>query len=510
MSAQLQAKIWNQSSATPVLLSKPGLAIFHVLAMIVILTGGPILLAAQEIGGSVRLVRETGKVMVEGAFVSDSENLRNLSFTNDAVGADELASRVSGLKLFDQIGNSIPFRRFGPGEFAAEGEIRTFSYEIDLTPLKDPRSDAHISWSTADRSLLLMDDLLPQPLGNRSGRARMSIVAEAKQDILTTETRMSDGRFDIADRRRAVVFLETGDESSVRAHRGRDLSVAVSGSWHFTDDEAFEMSDGVLRRYAERLGGHADGQKLVVLIRTSRLNVPSGTWDARTVGNTVIIVSSDMPSRNQSLQRLHEQLRHELFHLWVPNGLNLTGRYDWFYEGFALYFSLKNGVGMNRITFGDMLDTLGRAYEIDSRGARRSLFEVSNTRWSGGETSVYARGLMIAFLCDILLLNSSSGKTSIETILKRLFLEHRNAEKPKDGTAVVLELFDSYPALSSVVRNHIRGSEPVDRSEIFELAGLDLLRGTGGTRLQVKANLNGRQKAMLDRLGYNNWKKLKK
>jgi hypothetical protein len=109
-----------------------------------------------------------------------------------------------------------------------------------------------------------------------------------------------------------------------------------------------------------------------------------GQWQAETRGRNITIISSDMAFRTQSLQRLHEQLRHEMFHLWIPNGVNLEGNYDWFYEGFALYASLKMAVAMNRIRFGDFLDTLSRAQAIDARQSNRlSLIDASHERWSG-------------------------------------------------------------------------------------------------------------------------------
>src|SRR5207245_2243287 len=108
-----------------------------------------------------------------------------------------------------------------------------------------------------------------------------------------------------------------------------------------------------------------------------------GSWEADTRGSSVTIISSDTPFKSQSLQQLHEQLRHEIFHLWIPNGVNLSGNYDWFYEGFALYQALKSGITMNRIRFEDFLDTISRAYNIDNAAEHKlSLVEASRNRWN--------------------------------------------------------------------------------------------------------------------------------
>ena len=55
----------------------------------------------------------------------------------------------------------------------------------------------------------------------------------------------------------------------------------------------------------------------------------------------------------------------------IPNDVNLSGNYDWFYEGFALYQSLKLAVGLNRIRFEDFLDTLHSVRRAVGLGAVR-------------------------------------------------------------------------------------------------------------------------------------------
>ena len=120
-----------------------------------------------------------------------------------------------------------------------------------------------------------------------------------------------------------------------------------------------------------------------------------------------------------------------MFHLWLPNAVNLSGHYDWFYEGFALYESLKSGVALNRIRFDDYLDTLWRAYTFDSAFASRpSLIDASANRSAGGDTDLYARGMVIAFLTDLELMRTSGGKNNIETLLGNLFEKYHNSSSP--------------------------------------------------------------------------------
>jgi hypothetical protein len=277
-------------------------------------------------------------------------------------------------------------------------------------------------------------------------------------------------------------------------------------------------------------GDDGNNQRLIIL-SDFRTKTSAGQWQAETRGSNVTVISSDMPFRTQSLQRLHEQLRHELFHLWIPNGVNLTGNYDWFYEGFALYESLKLAVALNRIRFEDFLDTLSRAHTIDSAQSQRtSLIQASNTRFEGSNTQIYSRGMLVAFLCDLALLEQSKRKRSVENVLTELFEKYRKPVRsadrnravlewlrnPKkisivdrsDGNTAVLELLRTNPKMISIVDKYITGSQKIEWASDLAAAGIEDSDAGPITNLRVKEKLNGRQKTLLDKLGYNNWRKL--
>ena len=64
------------------------------------------------------------------------------------------------------------------------------------------------------------------------------------------------------------------------------------------------------------------------------------------------------------------------------------------------------------------------------------------------------------------------------------------------------------PGLSGIAADHIRGAKPIDWNGIIEIAGLETGPGTSSGGLRIKPKLTGKQKALLDKLGYNNWRKL--
>ena len=99
-------------------------------------------------------------------------------------------------------------------------------------------------------------------------------------------------------------------------------------------------------------------------------------------------------------------LSHELFHLWVPNSLSLKGDYDWFFEGFTLYQALRTDLRLGLISFDDYLATIAKVYDsyrssVDAD--RISLIEASERRWTTSSSLVYEKGMLVAFIYDLML-----------------------------------------------------------------------------------------------------------
>jgi predicted metalloprotease with PDZ domain len=283
------------------------------------------------------------------------------------------------------------------------------------------------------------------------------------------------------------------------------ITISTSGEWLFTRDELVGFCQQIYIQLRTVFGSDPTRDVLVNVFRFPQ-QTSFGQWQAETRGRNITIISSDMPFKTQSLQRLHEQLRHEMFHLWIPNGVNLSGNYDWFYEGFALYQSLKTAVALNQIRFDDFLDTLSRAHAIDARQTQRlSLIDASKDRWDGADTYIYARGMITAFLCDVLVLHNSKGRQSVTDILRELYAMHRYPNARTDGNAAVLAILQNKTELAPIVHRYINGPEKFEWLPEIALAGLET---NGANKLAVMPKLRGWQKEILNKLGYNNWRKI--
>ena len=446
---------------------------------------------------------------ITGKYISQKPrtNARNISFLDQYAGAGGLADRISNLELADRDGHQVAKQRFNAGEYVADADFGAWKYNVNLPPPEPPLTTAHVSWLTADTGLLMLDDLLPQSGGAKIA-AKIKIYVPAGWKILTAERSVGTNEFDVTDVEKASFVIGRNWREKEISRNGFHLHLLISGDWRFSDEDALKIAGEIFDNYLKIFGSAPNLNSQIAIMKFPG-SVASGNWEADTRGTSITINSSDMPFRSQSVQRLHEQLRHEIFHLWLPEGVNFSGHYDWFYEGFALYQSLKIGVAANRIRFDDYLDTLSRAYNIDSiRTPRLSLREASKNRWSGAISPVYPRGLLVAFLCDLALLEKSKGKTSTENLVREIYQKYHLATTRTDGNTAVIDAMRLHPELRPIAERYINGPDKIDWSEALAPAGIEAVTENSVTTLKIVAKPSGRQKDLLDKLGYNNWRKL--
>lgn len=455
-------------------------------------------------------------VEVEGKFLSltPRKNPRNLSFPNEYGSATGLAERISNVELSDRDGHPVTYKRFIAGEYVADADFANWKYRVDLTPPKQQSAAVHVSWIKGDVGLLMLDDLLPQGSGEKiSAAVKVSLptgwsTSASEPSTSFTPLLPSGGTYYFEDIEKASLVVARNLREKPLLFNDLFIKLATSDEWQFSDDEAANLATEIYKKYA-KIFGSLPNKFVQIAIMKFPVDVAIGNWEADTRGNSITILSSDMPFKTQSLQRLHEQLRHEMFHLWFPNGVNLSGNYDWFYEGFALYQSLKLGVAANRIRFDDYLDTLSRAYNIDSvQSQRLSLIDAAKNRWSGANTQVYARGLLVAFLCDLALLEKSKRKRSTDDLVRDIYQKYHLATTRTDGNAAVIDAMQLHPELRPIAERYINGPDKIDWSEALATAGIEAVTENSLTTLKVVPKPSGRQKDLLDKLGYNNWRKL--
>lgn len=462
--------------------------------------------AGQDITAQVKIDEKTGKLAVPGRLSPNAAKgfRRNIGF----IRTRQNILQISEMTALGNDGRPVNLTKLSPTEWVADADIVSWKYTIDAQAALGSEIRAGNSWLRGIHGVLMFEDILPAfGINGVPVSAEIEIKMPEGWKLFSSENNVRN-IIRTADLGNSVAAVGSGWESAnVRTSAG-NLELIRMGSWGPSTEEMSKASAEIFNNYVDVFGSPASENGLIILTRRS--SPAFDEWEAEARGSTVIIASSDATLPGLSIQRLHEQLRHEIFHLWIPNGVDLTGEYSWFYEGFALYQSLRTALQLNRISFNDYLDTIAKAYIVDvGVGQRRTLLELAKDRNERHGTELYARGLLVAFMSDVALLQRSRS-SSVENLLREVFKKHHRSASAADGNTAVLGIMKSRRELVPIVRRFIEGSEKADLSDAMKAVGLRFEADSGRQMLKVVEKPSGRQRAILDKLGYNNWRKSRK
>jgi hypothetical protein len=478
---------------------------------------------AQQVSVTIRVIPDpAGRAIIEG----NCTPTKVWSFRDNYAGILSLGSRIDGLRLYDANGSDIPNRKLAPGQFESETPASRFRYEVNLAPPIFPADAAKVSWLNTERGLLMLGDLLPafprvtsdgtRPADKRASGSRVTLRLSlpAGWAGYSNEKQNAQGELVFADGDRAVIAVGNQIRSSSRTVSGMNLNLVADGQWAFSDSEAFDQAEKVLKAHREVFGSTPSSQATLILFPFPQA-VAGDKWSAETRGSSVTLLMGKLPSKVGALAQLSTPLTHEFFHCWVPNGLALDGDYDWFYEGFTIYQAARTAVRLELLTFPEFLNAIARAYDGYAGGAdhdRWSLIEASRRRWTGGGSSVYSKSMVIAFLYDLKLRNQSHGKHSLDDVYRKIFRDHSLSDSNSTGAAVAEgsdgnDAATNALAVDSGAQDFVRVfiSNPVALNLQEELAPFGLIVERFGLRSRISVNekLSKQQRDLLRQLGYN-------
>jgi len=425
------------------------------------------------------------------------------SFLNSYAGTLGLGERFSRLTLSLRKGEQLAAKRIAPGEFRSRTTATHFEFEVNLgAPAK--RSDmAHVSWLDHERGFLMLRDLLPGFRPESSGYTRVVIEFRLPDlwNVGSAISRDRDGRYATTDPDNAIFFVGRALRESARRFASMDFSLVTVGQWNFADRDVVDQAERVVKEYTKRTGFQPPGRSVLLL---APFPGDASGWSAETRGSTVMLLfSAGAPARN-SLALLGVIFTHELFHLWVPNGLNLVGEYDWFFEGFTLYEALRVALRLGLIDFNEYLKTISNVYNAYLSVPERdqfSVFELSKRRWTNGSALVYNKGMLLAFLYDLALRKMSAGDKSLDDIYRQLF---QTRDYQRDANEVILSLLTAPEGMEEFTRSYLSDSTPIRLETLIDRYGLEVQTTGTSPRLIVKGTLDKEQKKLLQSLGYKN------
>jgi Predicted protease with the C-terminal PDZ domain len=463
--------------------------------------------AAQEIGIKIKISARDA-VRVEGVVPKGAEISKNWSFVRSYADVADLGERIENFRLFDASGAEISAKKFIAGEYVAESDAFGFVYDLKIAPPEPPTAAAHVSWLADFGGLLMTGDLLPQNLSGR--KTRISFELPEGWLVRSSEEPAGENAFSLSNPEKAVFFVGRDLREKTFQVEKTALTLAVAGEWQFSDEEAAQTAQEIFAEH-HKIFADSPFRRVRIFLLPFPVQTAFDRWRAETRGSTVTIISAPTAFKSNALNRLHEQLRHEIFHLWLPNGVNLSGSYDWFYEGFTFYQALKTGVRTNQIRFDDFLSVIGRGFDLTEALTRRrdvSLIEASERRWQNSSDLIYAKGTVVAFLCDAVLLRESRGKKNLDAVFREVFQKHRPPAEREDGNEAVLRILKRNAEVAELIEKYVESNAKLDWQNDLNSFGLEAERISGATVLKVVARPNGRQKDLLNELGYNQWRKI--
>jgi predicted metalloprotease with PDZ domain len=138
-----------------------------------------------------------------------------------------------------------------------------------------------------------------------------------------------------------------------------------------------------------------------------------------------------------------------------------------------------------------------------------SLIEASERRWETNSNFLYAKGMVVAFLCDVAMIKESGGRKDLRTLLRNVFQKYRGAAAVEANQALT-ETMRSYSELGPIVTAYVTGKNVINWESELASAGLRSAKDGFRINLSVVDKPSGKQKDLLDKLGYNQWRKLLK
>lgn len=474
--------------------------LWFICGMLLLMSFANFATQAQTINARISVVSLTPpRLRVEA---ERAEGTKVWSFRNAYAGILGLGERIENVSLYDSQGVEIAARKLAVGEYEADRAATKVRYELRFDPSRETNDAAHASWLTPTRGVLMPGDLLPLPLA----RAKLSLSLPVYWKIATLETRNSDGQYEIEDAGSAVFFIGSALRVGQSRVRGMEFTFATAGEWAFADQDVINITRDILEKHERTIGGIPRRSVLILLAPFPQEVSDAARWTAETRGGTVIFLSGRATSKAAGLARLSVPLAHELLHLWIPNGLELSGDYDWFYEGFTVYQSMRVSVELGYLTFQDYLDSLARAYDryLTQRDQdTHSLVDASARRWSGGSALIYHKGMLIAALYDLSVRHQSRGKRSLADVYRGLFSQHRTGGEKREGNAAVIDSLNRVAGGDEFSKRYIEKVNQLDLTTALGTFGLKVEGNGARTQITVKGSLSPTQRDLLRQMGYN-------
>ena len=382
------------------------------------------------------------------------------SFLNAYAGVLGLGERIEQFRAYAPGGADLDAKKIAAGEFRTRVPATAIEYVAKLRP-PGAADVSHVSWMAGESGLLMLADLLPQ--WQPGVVVEFSLPAAwSAQSVYEAD---ANGKHHVGRPEETVFLIGRGLRRQSKRTGGGDFDFVTNSSWPFKDATVLRAATKVLEKYLALTRFPLQAKPIVML---APLPVATGSvkWRAETRGSTVVLLMDPQAKIENWAGQIGIIFTHELLHLWVPNSLLLEGDYDWFFEGFTLYTALVTALELRFINFAELVATLGRVYDSYlSRPEDVSLIDASERRWTTGNSVVYDKGMLVAFLFDLAIRRDSGRKMRLGNLYPRLFA--RGAAQPANGNEVIMQLLSSTPTGAKLAKDYIEGQREIDLKPVL-------------------------------------------
>jgi hypothetical protein len=417
-----------------------------------------------------------------------STPISSWSFRNAYAGVLGIAERIGDFRAGD-----AAVRKAAVGEYRSDSKSSRITYTIKL-PKPTLADVSHFTWVAGDRGVLMFADLLPLDIHNLSAE----FVLPEGWTVESSSPRNANGSYHVAEPEKAVFFTGRALRKNSTTVDGMPLDVVFSEQWPFKERDVLDRATTVMQKYRALTGFRLPARSLI-MIAPLPINDPKTSWKAETRGSSLVLLLNPNAEVKLWKAQLTIIFTHEMLHLWVPNSLRLEGDYDWFFEGFTMYTALRTALELRVIDFKEYLNTLGRVYDVyRAHPDTLSLIEESGRRWASAGSQVYVKGMLVAFLYDLMVRKESGGQRSLADSYHELFSRLSDGA---DGNEAIISLLGSTPVSRDFMKAYVENSTPVDLNKVLPAYGMSVLFTAKGSQLRV-GELNEDQKQLLRTLGY--------
>jgi predicted metalloprotease with PDZ domain len=93
------------------------------------------------------------------------------------------------------------------------------------------------------------------------------------------------------------------------------------------------------------------------------------------------------------------------------------------------------------------------------------LIDASERRWTTGNSVVYDKGMLVAFLYDLGIRRDSGRKVRLRNLYPKLFAH--GAAQPANGNEVIIQLLSSSPTGAKLAKDYIEGRREIDLKPVL-------------------------------------------